>query len=256
VIHACRHLLWFALLAAGAADAAITSVTASPDSANAALTSATSLPVGWSAATSVGGSVWSAQGVFRAGAGVTLGSINQPLSQTVNGAGTATFSETIVVPVDVVNRAHKMGLDSLRYERSFKDSGVAATGAVVIRITTAPAAGFGISRVTLTFGDDKALTIVDRNAKLTAKAEVAATGAGLLRGVWEVAGPNPEGANPPYLILATVHHALTGTDPTVLTSPELPTNAVGTFRLRLRITEPAAGFDMPVVHYYVSEKRN
>jgi hypothetical protein len=254
--YAFRYALAVALLATGTANAAITSVTASPTTAHTALTSATSLPVGWSAATDVGGSVWSAQGVFRTATGEALGTINQPLNQTVSGAGTAVFSETIVVPVEVVNRAHQLGLSSLRYERRFKDSGLAATGAVVLRITSAPAAGFGISRVTLTFDDNKALTIVNRGAKLTARAEVAATGAGILKGVWEVAGPNPETAKPPYLILGAVHQALTGRDPTILTSPALPTGAVGTYRLRLRLSEPASGFEMPVVHYFVSEKRN
>ncbi|GEM_PF-6400263 len=248
-------LVAVAALASGTAQAAVTSVSPSPTSAQAALTNTTSIAVGWNVVSSAGGNVGSVQGVFRGSGGEVLGTVNQPINKSIVGPGVATFSETIQVPTDVAYRAHKMGLANFLYERSFNDGGGAAAGAVTVHITTTSSAGFGISRLALTFDNGEALRLAARDEKLRVAAEISHTGTGLLRASWEIAGPNPNGQKPQWRTLAAVTQGLAG-DPDKVISPLLPTTSTGTYLVRLRITEPAFAFETPIVHYSVIEKKN
>jgi hypothetical protein len=251
-----KHLAWIAALAGGVSHAAITGVSTQPAAANASATSATSASVAWNVQTSTGGSVSSAQGTFRTATGVVLGTVSLPLNRTVAGAGTASFSETVLIPADVTYRAGKLGQTSFRYERDFKDSDTTNTGVFPVHIATAPASGFGLSQLTLAFENDKPLALVERDRKLIAHAKISATGGGMVKAAWEIAGPNPDGSNPTYMIVATVHQTVSGSEPVTVQSPVLPTNVIGTYLVRLRVSEPASGIDTPVIHYYVGEKKN
>ncbi len=250
-----RILAAMSFVATATASAAVTVVTATPASRNVALNRSTSVNLTWSAATTSAGTVTvsSAKGEFRAPGGALLGTVAKPLSQTVTGPTTASFTEAILVPADVIQRAHKEGFDQLRYERSFTD-GAAATGQITLHIATASAASFGITRLALAFDNGDALRVTARGEKLEARALLSYTGAGLLKGAWEIAGPNPDAAKPAWRAIAQVTQSFTGAETATLTSPPLPTDIIGPYLLRLRVREPALAADVPVIRFVVTEK--
>jgi hypothetical protein len=231
-------------------------VGATPASVYVSLTQTTSIAIGWRVTTGGAGSVTlvSAQGRFRTPGGSLLATVASPLSRTITGPATATFFESVLVPADILTRAQREGHDHVVYERSFTD-GVAAGSQVVLRIVTGNIANFGISRALLVFDDDAVLRIVSGGATLTAKAQVAFTGNGLLQGVWEVAGPNPNSVKPEWRTLSHVLQGLTGAESTVLTSPALPTRAGGVYLVRLRIAAPDVAFEIQPLRYQVDASR-
>lgn len=130
------------------------------------------------------------------------------------------------------------------------------TSTVAIALSAAAfAANFTITRVALTFDDNKANTIVERDSRLTAQAEITFGGNGLLRATWEVAGPNPNGNNPQYRVLGNAQQPLAGRDAAIVNGPHLPTNAIGAYLVRLRITEPTTTLEPPMIRYNVNEKK-
>lgn len=123
-------------------------------------------------------------------------------------------------------------------------------------LASADAANFSITRVALSFDGEKPAVVVERDDKLTAQAEISFTGNGLLRGAWEIAGPNPDGDKPQYRTLSQVQQHLAGRDAASLNGPRLPTESSGAYLIRLRITEPTLNFEAPVIRYSVIEKKN
>lgn len=240
----------------GLVIAAVTGVSTTPASENVAITRSTSIPVNWSVTTNSAGSVTllSSQGVFRTTGGTVLGTVSQPLSRTVSGPTTATIQEAVLVPADIVVRASKEGNDRILYQRSFTD-GVPATGQISLNIVTSGAASFGISALTLNFGEDRALYVAKRGEQLMAHSEISFTGTGVFRGAWEIAGPQPNPNKPAWRTLATVNQALIGVDSATLKSPPLPTDVHGVFLVRLRLDSPSMGAALPVIRYSVIEKR-
>lgn len=197
-------LLTSALVALGPpVRAAVTDVTASPTSASAPLTRSISLHVGWTLRVEAAGlvTVSSNQGWFRSPDGTLLGTVARRLSKPLDGAGRVAFKEAVQVPADVLQRAHRAGFDQLFYERRFTD-GAAASGRIRIYITTTSSTGFAVSRLVLAFDDGNPLAVVCRNAELTLQAELSLVGMGLLRAVWEVAGPNADARRPVWRALA------------------------------------------------------
>lgn len=121
---------------------------------------------------------------------------------------------------------------------------------------TASAATFSISRVALTFDELKPPAIVERGSEVNVQAEISFAGNGLLKGAWEVAGPNPDGNNPQYRTLSNVSQFLVGRDASSIKGPRLPTESTGPYLVRLRIIEPVlSGFETPVATYSVIEKK-
>ncbi|HEX9626737.1 MAG TPA: hypothetical protein VGA00_07360 [Acidiferrobacterales bacterium] len=242
------------LLAVPAGQAAVTGVAASPSGARVPVARAVSVSAGWSVTTNSAGGVTlsSAQGVFRTPSAVTLATVNKPLTQTVAGPGTATITERVLVPADIIKRAQQAGATQIIYERSFDDGGGAATGQIVLSLATAAAASFSLSRLELGFDDGKPLRVVRRGDALKPRAEVAAVGAGMLRGVWEIAGPGPAaGDAPEFRALEPVTRALGAGDAVTLTGPKLPTDTAGLYQVRLRVERPEPGFELPVLRYVV-----
>lgn len=246
----------FLLLLPVLVDAAVTGVSATPASENVAIGRSTSIPVNWSVTTNTAGSVTlsSSQGIFRTTGGTVLGTVSQPLSRTVSGPTTATIQEAVLVPADIVVRASKEGNDRILYQRTFTD-GVSATGQISLNIVTSGAASFGISALTLNFGEDRALYVAKRGEQLVAHTEISFTGTGLFKGAWEITGPQPNPDKPVWRTLATVSAALTGVDSATLKSPPLPTDVSGVFLVRLRLDSPPMGAALPVIRYSVIEKR-
>jgi hypothetical protein len=253
--------LWLAplgfLVFAPLTHAAITGVAATPSSQTVAFAQSQSLSLSWNVATNSAGSVGvsSAQGQFKLPNGTLLATVKQALSKTVAGPGTGVFPESVFVPADLTARANKEGFDHLLYERSFTD-GAALTGNVTLRIATQKSAAFGLSRIALSFEDDKALITVARATKLSAHATLSVTGNGVVRAVWEIAGPTSTASQPEWRTQAQVNQLPLGGDTVGLVSPLLPTDTLGAYLVRLRILEPATALDLPVIRYVVGEKKN
>lgn len=131
----------------------------------------------------------------------------------------------------------------------------AAIAVGVALLAPAGAAGVAISRIALNFDNEKPATIVERDGKLMARAEIGFKGNGLLRAAWEVAGPNPDGNNPRFRVLADVQQPLGGREAAIISSPRLPTDSNGAYLVRLRIVEPATTLELPVIRYNVNEKK-
>jgi hypothetical protein len=140
--------------------------------------------------------------------------------------------------------------------RTFKNLiRLGGTVAVTAYIATGLAAGFSISRIAVTFDEMKPPAIVERNSDVSVQAEVSFSGNGLVKGAWEVAGPNPDGSNPQYRTLVNVNQYLAGKDSAILKGPKLPTESTGPYLVRLRIIDPVPAFDTPVATYNVLESK-
>ncbi len=124
-----------------------------------------------------------------------------------------------------------------------------------MNITRPLSDGFNISRLALQFDDGAPLRTVPTTNRLQVHANIGFVGSGFLEATWELAGPSGTEMSPVYRPLQSVRHYLTGAEPIVLTSPALPTNVVGRYRVRLRISDPLPGFDIPAVQYFVGQNK-
>ncbi|MEE8482342.1 MAG: hypothetical protein V3S12_03225 [Acidiferrobacterales bacterium] len=239
------------------AHSAITTVVTSPNSTNVPLSHSTSVVIGWSVTTNTAGAVTvsSTQGVFRTPGGVMLGIVNKTLSKSVNGPASVTFNEVVLVPANIIYRAHKLGFNNLRYERSFTD-GFATAGQITLFIVGSSAATFSVTRLALKFDDDSPLRIVSRYETLKAHAGITVVGSGLLRATWEFAGPDFNVDNPVFRPLKTVHRYLSAGDEITVMGPELPTQTTGVYLVQLRVTKPQPGFKTPVIQYSVQSPKD
>lgn len=244
------------VLASVSMHAAITGVTPSPSSALVTLNQPASLTLNWSVAANLSGSttatVSSTRGVFGTPTSVTLGNLPSTLSRTVTGSTTTSFTETILVPSDVIYRAHKLGFSNIVYQRTFTDGAVARTGNVTLNITSASGSSFSVSRLALYFDDGSQIRVLSLKDPISVQADVGFVGTGMLQGVWEVAGPASTAGNPAYRPLQTVHQYFVSGDKQILRGPALPADSTGIYLVRFRITEPQPGFDTPVIRYFVS----
>lgn len=240
---------------AHAVQAAVTDVAASPSSRSVALGREAAVSLRWAATTDVAEdtTVRSPEGVFLTPDAIPLGTIQRPVSKSVDSTSVAVLSETALVPKGVIDKAHQLGFDKVIYQRRFDDGAGSSNGQITLNITQPLATGFRVSRLALQFSDGTPLRIVPPNDLLQVQANIGFRGSGYLEATWELAGPEST-ATPTYRRLRIVRHYLTGSEPIVLSSPELPTARAGQYRVRLRISEPGPGFDIPVIQYFVGEK--
>lgn len=157
------------------------------------------------------------------------------------GAGSAT--ETISVPVAVVERALERGASRFEYVRVFSVGAATARAAAALTVASATTAEFALRRVSLFFGDRRASVSVRRGeAGLTATAEVSTYGSGLLQGHWEVDG---------RVLAPPVTRQLSAAETARFTSPELPTYDPVTHAVRFVVTSPAPDGSLPTIAYQV-----
>jgi len=258
-------LLMAMLCAVNAAWAGVTNVTGSSSNQRVATGVPTSAPVVWQVTDQFQpplSAVRSSFGVFRStcGQGAELGRVNVPLfrSQTTNNQ---TFvhqiSEVVLIPADVTLRAQRTGAQTICYERTFEnvnDLGSSA-GSVNFDLTSSAAASLAVARLALSFDNGAPARVLALNEPLGAFAEVTFTGTGLLQAQWEIAGPASTAGTPVFRVLSQVRQYLASGDTVTFRSPPLPTNAAGLHFVRLRITDPAPGFQPPEVRYFVLESR-
>jgi hypothetical protein len=216
------------------------------------------LALQWTVTGAPGGSLTSNSGQFRIPIGrvTVLGTVQTVLNQTVDGRiGSATLTEMLTVPRDVAIRAIQLGSNEFEYRRTFMQSnGQSQSGSARIVVVSSTAAGFSISRLALSFDNDAPVRVVERKQALRANAEVTFNGSGMLQAVWEIADPASTSGEPIFRPLSLVRQHLVGSDNETVTSPALPTDTVGLYLLRLRITDPLLGFDIPVIRYFVTDQ--
>ncbi len=250
---------------------AVNQVDTTPTTANVAIGRASSVSFVWRVfnTNNAPQTVSSASGTFRdsINGNTILGTINSPLTATANNfcggfpsaclpvTVVVNFSETIVIPTDVVARALQMGLGSIVYQRSFTPTGTSSTAAITLNITSSSAANFNISGEILSFDNGSSVRILPRNNAIHAQAELGYNGTGLLQAVWEIAEPATTSGTPVFRPLTQVREYLTLGDTKTLKSPALPTGAVGLYLIRLRVIDPIVPFTMPVIRYFVAEGR-
>ncbi len=254
-------LLWLA--GGGLARAALFSPQVFPPQTNVALKRSARLGIVWQLTTDAGPRIDSPQGVLEDSAGNLYLTVTQPLSASAAAAGqplpgggvsrqTVRLRERLVLPAAVLARAERNGVTRLLYRRQFSDGGGGtATLNLLLNITGAGAAAFGINYLGMRFDDDSVRRLVAPGATLRARAQVRFTGSGELQGVWEVADPSSASGTPVFRPLRVVRRALFGGQAATLASPPLPTGRSGLYRLRLRLTDPALA-EAPELQYYVS----
>lgn len=191
----------------------------------------------------------SSSGDFLLGA-QNIGSINIPLNVNIQNT-IGRVSETVAIPLSVVERAFRQGSGTFVYKREFA-SQVAPpqTATVNIRITPESIAEFSLRRIELYFGGDKEKTeaIINRNFKgLNAHTDIYFNGSGFLQGYWEVDGRVIENIS---------RHVSFGTKVTLPTPdiPGLPTFEPGFHIVRFVITSPQPPFELPQIVYWVTAK--
>ena len=253
-------ILTVMLLASFQVQASVTSVSTTPASRNVPLGRSAAVSLVWVVSdTSGAGSVTvsSSSGQFRTteGGGTLLGTINTTVSRTYVATGAATtlrISETVLIPTEVIYRAHKLGVSSFVYQRAFTPTTGTGLGSITLNITGASGSSFSVSRLALYFDDGSQVRVLPLKEPLHVQADVGFVGTGLLQGIWEVAGPASTAGNPVYRPLQTVHQYFVSGDKQILRGPALPTDSTGIYLVRFRITEPQPGFDIPVIRYFVS----
>jgi hypothetical protein len=188
----------------------------------------------------------SSSGVFIAG-GETIETNNSPVTANIqNGSGQT--SESINIPVRVINRALNKGFNSFIYQRTFAavSPPLTVTSTVNFHITTEAGADFDIKRIELYFENRRAEITVNRNfPKLKAYADIRFIGSGLLQGYWEVDGR----------ILHYVNQHLTFAGGITLETPQippLPTFDTGTHLLKFIISNPVTEIPLPTILYFVT----
>lgn len=236
------------------AHADVTAVSASPSGARVPIAQPTSVSVAWTVTSNAAGStaVRAARAEFRTPSAQVLATVNQPLSKSINGPTTVSLSETLRVPADVTKRALDLGFQQILYVRRFDDGGAMAEGQMLLHIAGAPSSTLGVARLVLSFDDRKPTRIVKRQALIKPRAELTLSGPGRVQAVWEVAGPDADGEAPVYRELEHVARMLASGEAWTLNGPTLPTTQAGAYRVRLRIVEPAPGFEPPEIHYVVT----
>ncbi len=256
--------LWAVLMLVGMpfARADITGVSATPSSANVAIDRPTPVTVVWRLTTTsclAGVQTFSSNNATL-NFGSTSIAIGSPMTTSYPNNNSVpaftTFTETVLVPNDVVLRATRANA-TLRLNRVFNQSPQCTQSTnntnVTLNVTSSSAATFGISRMALMFDGGAPVRVIERGQPLRANAEINFNGNGLFRGTWELAGPTSTAGNPTFRPIGGVQQYLMGGDTQRLESPALPTDMTGLYLLRLRVSDPTISFDTPVIRYFVSD---
>jgi hypothetical protein len=187
-------------------------------------------------------------GEFISGS-TSLGTINTPLSTPLTG-GSGTVTETIVIPVGVIQRAEALHVNNFLYRRPFRyfclPAPIQEFVSVQVLVTSDATAPFSINRLQLYFENHRAeITVKKDQPGLKAFVDIRFAGSGLLQGYWEVDGR----------ILSYVNQHLVYGRQVTLESPDipsLPTIDSGTHIVKFIITNPTLTVTPPEAIYFVT----
>ncbi len=249
------------MLLAGAlsVDAAVINVSPTPARTSTSLnTGSETINITWQVQRSVPNTlpatVVSQQGRFLIG-GRVVRTVNRPLSRNLPGTTaptqSTTFNETVGVPRSLAVEAARRD-QPLAFQRSFSDGSGSSNGNIVVAITGSAGGAFALTRMDLTFEDESRVRVLPGNESVRAVAEINFTGSGILRAIWEIAGPASTAGEPLFRPLTMVRRDLAGGDRSIITSPPLPTDSQGLYIVRLRVEEPDPDFAIPLLRYFVT----
>lgn len=186
---------------------------------------------------------------------------------------TATFSEAVRVPPDLMRRAQQLGARRVLYVRDFVErielSGTVlglntlepfrqvvtgrGSAAVAFYPTTGLGGPFMASRIALRFDDGAVARVVEERADLAVWADVTYAGTGELVAVWEIAEAAGTLGTPMFRPLRQVRRFLGAGQRTSFRGPTLPTREPGPYIVRFRVQAPEEGVDGSQIHYWVLE---
>lgn len=176
--------------------------------------------------------------------GATLTTVGSSLS--ANGGGPFLFNESISLDASLVQGLLGQRLDRVVLQRTFVDpvggGSVEASMTLLLsssRLTSirdALTGALSIQSMRLEFANGNNMELVDLNDSLQAKLILVHSGTGLLEGRWQIAEPGSTETIPLYRTLALVRRNITGTQRSILHSPELPTSRTGRYLLRFCVT--------------------
>lgn len=241
-------------------SAAVVNVSPTPARTSTSIsTAASTINITWQVQRTVPNSlpvtISSQQGQFLLG-GSVIRTVNRPLSRNLPGTLAATQSttlnETVSIPRSLVVEAARRD-QQLIFQRSFNDGAGSSSGSIVVAITGSAGGDFALTRIDLKFEDESRVRVLPGDDSVRAQAEINFTGSGILRAVWEIAGPASTAGEPLFRPLTIIRRNLAGGDRFIITSPQLPTDSQGLHVVRLRIEEPAADFALPILRYFVTE---
>jgi hypothetical protein len=177
---------------------------------------------------------------------VTLGTAGTPLSIPI-AAGNGSATETIDIPISVIQGAISRRSTQFYFERSFVLTPVA--GPVPYRvnfeITSEATSDLIINTMNLYFENRRPEVTIEKGYRgLKAYADIGYAGSGLFEGYWEVDGR----------VLSRVFESLTFGGVLHLQTPEipeLPTFDPGSHRLRFVVTRPVQPIAIPTAIYFV-----
>jgi hypothetical protein len=191
----------------------------------------------------------SPQGFFRvagAAAPVTLGTGGTALSIAVSG-GNGSATETVVVPLGVIERALALRKTQFYFERTFTTLpfGGPTTQRVFFQIVSEAASDLTIKTMDLYFENRRPEVTIERGHRgLKAFADISYSGTGLFEGYWEVDGR----------VLSRVFEHLSFGGVLRLQTPdvpEIPTFDPGSHRVRFVVTRPTQILNIPTLIYFV-----
>jgi len=193
------------------------------------------------------GNMISPYGQFVAGAFVEQN--NLPMTAIITG-GIGTVTETVVMPVKIMEEVLQQGTAQFTYTRTFVGVIMPLTNTATINLTVSgeTRGTLGIRRLSLYFGNGRAeTTVMKYSADLKAYADISYNGSGLLKGYWEVDGR----------LLSYVSQPLPAGQQITLNTPDipaLPTFDTGTHTLRFVVTNPNPdqGILLPTLVYFVT----
>lgn len=253
----CLMFLAFVTLSLPAQALLSASIRVTPSSKEVAVNAPVSFAITWkpnSIGPPVNLTVEADNGVLRIGTAGTVLRTTSGLSKSytlppaTNGF-ISTLTETLTVPRDFILRALKAG-EALTYTREFSDDNFATSvfATVTIIPSSAGAADFDVSRIALTFGDQSLSRTTQAGEKLVALAKLKTSGAGLVRGAWEIREGGVAGN---FTTLRSFQQPVSGQQDVTVTSPALPTNDAGRYDVRLRLDQPTITFEEPFISYFI-----
>ena len=120
------------------------------------------------------------------------------------------------------------------------------TGFIALEGRASGSGGLTLQNLDLSFDDGSGFRTVSLGEALTARASISTSGRGVIRGKWEIAGPNG-GFRP----LRRVNLTAGGPSREVVESPALPTDQRGQYRVRFIVDGEGEGVGDPVIAYTV-----
>jgi hypothetical protein len=174
----------------------------------------------------------------------TGGSLRRTVRLT---AGTHVVRITERLRVDRTSARHILESGTGSFGRVFTDT-LAGTGtaSVTLAARASGSGGLTLQNLDLSFDDGSAFRAVGAGEALAARASVTTSGRGVIKGKWEIAGP--QGG---FRTLRRVSVTAGGPKRTLLESSKLPTDQPGSFRLRFIVDGDGEGFGDPVISYTV-----